>query len=177
MCFKWPYSRGINFHLKNFLEIAEVQRIRFIINIKIECTLFCNICRESFTSLNFTIAPDLSFLSWLQDCIFLSSISTPVYRITWHTTSENARRGHWEFVQYCFSLSRLRFTSFSIKFLRITCVSHILRYVKRSLILFVLAKTSHPTLASVLNPSWTNSCLPSLLSTTSVCVLAISTAP
>lgn len=97
--------------------------------------------------------------------------------VTWHTTSENARRGHWTFVQYCFSLSRLRFTSFSIKFLRITCVSHILRYVKRSLILFVLAKNSHPTLASVLNPSWTNSCLPSLLSTTSVCVLAISTAP
>lgn len=113
----------------------------------------------------------------IEDCIFLSSVSTPVYRITWHATSENARHGHWAFVQYWFSLSRLRFTSFSKKFFRITCVSHILRYAKRSLILFVLAKNSHLTLASVLNPSWTNSYSPSLLSTTSVCVLAISTAP
>ena len=177
MCSKCPYSRGRNFHIKFFLQLAEVQHIRFNINIKIQYFLLRNICKESFMSLNFTIVPDLSFLSWLQDCIFLSPISTSVYRITWHTTSENARSVHWAFVQYCLSLSRIRFTRFSIKFLRITCFCHVLKYVKRYLISFVLAKNSDPILASVLNPSCTCSCLPILLSTISVCVLAISTTP
>ena len=157
MCYKCPYSKV---------------HIRFNISIKIPCFLFRNICRESFMSLNFTIFQDLLFLSWLQDCIFLLPNSIPVYWIHYLWTLTTCVLGICDVLSFIIKNSFHKLLNNALE--DNVCLQHFEVY--QQIFHFICpCKYWRSQIGLSSQRSCTNSCLLSLLSTNSVCVLVILT--